>query len=71
MFYNLSINKPAPSLIPFYGNRRPYPQFVNVNYAQSDGRSTYNSLTFEAKRRTGWVTFDGILDLGRQPVQLL
>jgi hypothetical protein len=60
MFYNLSINKPEPSLIPFSASRRPYPQFVGVNYAQSDGRSNYDSFTFEAKRRTGWVTFDGI-----------
>jgi carboxypeptidase family protein len=58
MFYNLAINKPQPSLTPFSAASRPYPQFVGVNYAQSDGRSNYNSLTFEAKRRTGWVTFD-------------
>jgi hypothetical protein len=57
--YNLSLNKPAPSLIPFTAARRPYPQFVNVNYARADGRQAYNSMTLEAKRRTGSVTFDG------------
>jgi Carboxypeptidase regulatory-like domain len=58
MNYNLSINKPAPSLMPFSANRRPYPQFVNLNYAQSDGRNRYDSLTLDVRRRTGWVTFD-------------
>jgi hypothetical protein len=60
MNYNLSINKPLPSLIPFTAARRPYPQFVNLNYPQTDGRTQYDSLTLEAKRRTGWVTFDGV-----------
>jgi hypothetical protein len=58
MNYNLSINKPAPSLTPFSASRRPYPQFVNVNFAQSDGRNNYDSFTLEAKRKAGWVTFD-------------
>jgi len=58
--YNLSINKPAPSLIAFTAARRPYPQFVNLNYAQTDGRNKYDSFTLEAKRRTGWFTFDGV-----------
>jgi len=57
--YSLNINKPQPSLVPFAAARRPYPQLVNVNYARSDGRQMYNSLTVEAKRKTGWVTFDG------------
>jgi hypothetical protein len=59
MNYNLSINKPQPSLIPFSAVRRPYPQFVNVSYVQMDGRNRYDSFTLEAKRRTGWITFDG------------
>jgi hypothetical protein len=59
MNYNLSINKPQPSLIPFTAARRPYPQYVNVSYAQTDGRNNYDSFTLEGKRRTGWVTFDG------------
>jgi hypothetical protein len=57
--YNLSINKPLPSLTPFSAARRPYPQFVNLTQVQEDGRSNYDSFTIEAKRRTGWVTFDG------------
>jgi hypothetical protein len=59
MNYNLGINKPVPSLIPFTAARRPYPQFVGLNYVQTDGRSTYDSFTLEGKRRTGWITFDG------------
>lgn len=58
--YNLSLNKPQPSLIAFTAARRPYPQFVNLTYPQTDGRNKYDSFTLEAKRRTGWVTFDGV-----------
>jgi carboxypeptidase family protein/TonB-dependent receptor-like protein len=57
--YNLAINKPLPSLTAFSQARRPYPQFVGINYPQTDGRQNYDSFTLEAKRRTGWVTFDG------------
>jgi len=56
--YGLEIDKPEPSLIPFSDERRPWPQFVSVTYARSDGRSNYNSLSFAAQRRVGWVTFD-------------
>jgi len=57
-FVPLEINKPAPSLIPFSDERRPYPQFVSVVFPRSDGRSNYDSLSFNANRRVGWVTFD-------------
>lgn len=58
--YNLSLNKPQPSLIPFTAARRPYPQFVNLAFPQTDGRNKYHSFTLEGKRRTGWVTFDAV-----------
>ncbi|MEK7405411.1 MAG: carboxypeptidase regulatory-like domain-containing protein [Acidobacteriota bacterium] len=58
MNYTLSLNKPQPSLIQFSASRRPYPQFVGASFAQTNGKSNYDSLTLEAKRRTGWVTFD-------------
>ena len=56
--YGLEIDEPEPSLIPFSDERRPWPQFVSVTYPRSDGRSNYNSLSFAAQRRVGWVTFD-------------
>jgi len=58
MNYELGIDKPQPSLIPFSDDRRPYPQFVGASYARSDGRSNYDSLSFNAERRVGWVAFD-------------
>jgi hypothetical protein len=58
--YNLAVNKPQPSTIAFTAARRPYPQFVGVTLPQTDGRNKYDSLTVEAKRRTGWVTFDTV-----------
>jgi hypothetical protein len=54
----LEINKPVPSLIPFSDDRRPYPQFVSAIFPRSDGRSNYDSLSLNAQRRVGWVTFD-------------
>ncbi len=56
--YNLSINKPQPGLTPFSAARRPYQPFVGVTYAQTNGATNYDSLTFEARRNAGWVTFD-------------
>jgi hypothetical protein len=58
MNYDLAINKPVPSLTPFSADRRPYQRFVGVTYPRADGRSNYDSMTFEANRRVGWVTFD-------------
>jgi hypothetical protein len=56
--YDLNINKPMASLVRFSQDRRPYPQFVGASFAQENGESKYNSLTFEAKRRVGSFTFD-------------
>jgi hypothetical protein len=56
--YSLSTNKPQPSLIPFTSDRRPYPQFVGTTEFRSDGRANYDSLSFEANRRVGMLTFD-------------
>jgi len=56
--YNLNINKPEASLIPFEIARRPYSQFVNVTMAQEDGRSNYDSFQFRANRKVGTITFD-------------
>jgi hypothetical protein len=47
-----------PSLIPFTDSRRLLPQFVSTYYPKSNGRSNYDSLSFNAERRVGWVTFD-------------
>jgi hypothetical protein len=57
--YNLAINKPQPSLTTFTQARRPYPQFIGVTMAQNDGRSNFNSVQAEVKRKFGSViTFD-------------
>ena len=57
--YNLAINKPQPSLTPFTQARRPYPQFIGVTEAQNDGRSNFNSVQAEVKRKVGnLITFD-------------
>lgn len=58
MNYSIAINKPQPSLIPFTAARRPYPQFVGATYFRSDGATNYDSMSFQANRRVGWVTFD-------------
>ncbi len=56
--YSLNINKPEPSLIPFTSGRRPFPQFVRTTVYRTDGATNYDSMTFQANRRIGWVTFD-------------
>jgi TonB-dependent receptor-like protein len=56
--YNVNINKPQASLIPFAQSRRPYTQFVGVTYNRHDGALNYNAFTAEGRRRAGQVTFD-------------
>lgn len=56
--YSLSVNKPRPSLTPFSPSRRPYSQFVGATFIREDGKSNYNALQLEAKRRVGWITFN-------------
>jgi hypothetical protein len=56
--YNLGINKPQPSLTAFSAARRPYQPFVGATFAQTDGATNYDSLTFEVRRNVGWVIFD-------------
>jgi hypothetical protein len=57
--YNLSTNKPQPSLIPFTAARRPYPQFVGTTEVREDGESKYDSLQFQVQRKVGAITFNG------------
>jgi len=56
--YSIGVNKPEASLIPFAASRRPYPQFVGATVYRTNGATNYDSMTFEANRRVGWVTFD-------------
>ena len=56
--YNVNINKPVASLIPFTQSRRPYTQFVGVTIDRNDGALNYNAFTVEGRRRMGQVTFD-------------
>ncbi len=58
MNYTIGINKPAPSLIPFTSSRRPWAQFSGVTYYRTDGAANYDSMSFEAVRRVGMVSFD-------------
>jgi hypothetical protein len=56
--YNLNIDKPQPSTIPFSASRNPYPQFTSVSVTRTDGLWHYDSLQLEAQRRMGAFTFD-------------
>jgi Carboxypeptidase regulatory-like domain len=57
--YNLSTNKPRPSLIPFTAARRPYPQFVGTTEVREDGESKYDSMQFQVQKRMGAFSFNG------------
>ena len=54
----LTLNKPQPSLTPFTQSRRPYPQFVNIAYAENDGNAKYDSFQVELTRKMGAFTID-------------
>ena len=56
--YNLQLNKPQPSTIPFTQARRPYPQFVGASYMMNDGKTDYNAFMIRANRKVGQVAFD-------------
>ena len=56
--YNVGINKPPPSLIPFVQARRPFPEFVGVTEARSDGESKYDSIQIQAQKRMGDFQFN-------------
>ncbi len=58
MNYGIGTNIPQPSLIPFSDDRRPFPQFVGTSVYRTDGAQNYNSMSFEANRRVGWLMFD-------------
>lgn len=57
--YDLATNKPRPSLTPFTQARRPYSQFIGTTFAQTDGRSNYDSVQFELKKNYGAFQFNG------------
>jgi hypothetical protein len=56
--YNIGINKPQPGLTPFAQSRRPYPEFVGVTEARSDGKTKYDSFQIQAQKRVGDFTFN-------------
>jgi hypothetical protein len=56
--YSLNINKPRPGLTAFTAASRPYPQFVNATFWQSDGRGKFDSLQFEVQRKMGDLVLD-------------
>ena len=53
------VNKPQPSTIPFADDRRPHPEFVSIQLLRWDLAANYDSVTLEARRRVGQVSFDG------------
>jgi outer membrane receptor protein involved in Fe transport len=58
MNYSVELNKPQPSTTPFAQARRPWPQYVGASFTRNDGAQNFNSLTLQAQRKTGLVTFD-------------
>jgi hypothetical protein len=56
--YNVGINKPQASNIPFTQSRRPWPEFVGVTVARSDGRHHYDALQLQGHKRAGLFTFN-------------
>jgi len=56
--YNIGINKPQPSLTAFAQSRRPYPEFVGVTEARSDGKTKYDSFQIQAQKKVGDFTFN-------------
>ena len=70
MNYNVNINKPVASLIPFAQSRRPYPQFVGATIGKTDGALNYNAFSVEGRRRMGQFTFRCALDLDIQLPEL-
>jgi hypothetical protein len=59
LHYNLSTNKPQPSLTPFAATRRPYPQFVSTTFLQQDGKAKYDSVQVELRRKVGFLVVNG------------
>ena len=58
--YNLSTNKPMPGTLPFSQDRRPFPQFVNTSFSQSNGSENYDAMSFEVNRKVASdITFQG------------
>ncbi len=51
-------DKPEASTISWTPDRRPLPQFVSVQLLRKDLEADYNSLTLEARRKVGQVSFD-------------
>ena len=49
--YRRNLNQPPASPIPFSQDRRPYPWFRNITFADSGGTSSYNSLQLQLTRR--------------------
>ncbi len=49
--YQRNVNQPLPSTTAFNQNRRPYPLFNNINYAENGADSRYNSLQVQLSKR--------------------
>ena len=62
--YGIALNKPQPSLIPFTNDRRPYSQYVGASFSYADGASNYDSLQFEATKRSGGLMLNSHYTFG-------
>jgi hypothetical protein len=51
LLYRRNLNQPLPSTEPFNNNRRPYPQYRNINFIENGGGSMYHALQVEAERK--------------------
>ncbi len=51
LLYRRNFNQPLASVVPFDNNRRPYPQYRNINLVDNGGNSIYHALQFEAERK--------------------
>lgn len=58
LVYNVGINKPQASLVPFAQARRPFPEFVGATEARGDGESKYDSIQIQAQKRMGDFQFN-------------
>jgi hypothetical protein len=51
LLYRRNLNQPVASTVPFNNDRRPYPQFRNINFIENGGNSMYHALQVEAERK--------------------
>ncbi|HUQ95465.1 MAG TPA: TonB-dependent receptor [Bryobacteraceae bacterium] len=74
LIYRRNINQPVASTVPFNQNRRPYPQYQNINMNENGGNQMYHALSTEVQRRwhrglsfqSAWTWAKNIADTDEQ-----